>query len=138
SGTMTIAGASITAATVQVDMTTLTSDEAQRDDQMRHQALETQRFPTATFKLTAPIALGAVPTAGEKIAVRATGDLTLHGTTRQVVFPLEASRSGAIIVVTGSVDVKFADFGIAKPTSFKVLSVEDHGLIELQLFFSHA
>jgi hypothetical protein len=35
-------------------------------------------------------------------------------------------------------EITFADFGIAKPTSFLVLSVQDHGTLELQLFFTHA
>jgi len=138
SGTMTIDGTTTTATSVQIDMTTLTSDESQRDSQLRMQAIETQRFPTATFKLTAPISLGSVPAPGEKVSIKATGDLTLHGVTRPVVFPLEASRTGDVIVVTGSLDVKFADHNINKPTSFKVLSVENHGLIELQLFYTRS
>jgi hypothetical protein len=32
----------------------------------------------------------------------------------------------------------FADFGFQGPSSFAVLSVEDHGVMELQLHFRHA
>ena len=35
----------------------------------------------------------------------------------------------------GSIDIVFADDGIAQPTSFLVLSIEDHGTMELQLHF---
>jgi hypothetical protein len=34
--------------------------------------------------------------------------------------------------------VLLADYGIEKPSSFLVLSVEDHGIMELQLFFTPA
>ena len=46
--------------------------------------------------------------------------------------------SGSTIVVTGSLPIAFADYSIGKPESFKVLSIDDHGTMELQLFFSHA
>jgi hypothetical protein len=41
-----------------------------------------------------------------------------------------------VIAVTGQVDIPFADFDIAKPTSFAVLSIEDHGILEVQLFLT--
>ena len=39
------------------------------------------------------------------------------------------------MTVTGSVDILFVDYGIAQPTSFLVLSIEDHGTMEFQLDF---
>ena len=38
--------------------------------------------------------------------------------------------------MTGSTPIVFADYDIEKPTSVAVLSVEDHGEMELQLFFT--
>jgi hypothetical protein len=42
------------------------------------------------------------------------------------------------VVVVGSTEIVFADYQIAQPTAASVLSVEDHGVIELQLVFSRA
>jgi hypothetical protein len=39
---------------------------------------------------------------------------------------------------TWKVPIVFADFNIQKPTSFIVLSIDDHGVMELQLHFVHA
>ena len=39
------------------------------------------------------------------------------------------------MTVVGSIDTTFADYDIAQPTSFLVLSIEDHGITELQLHF---
>ena len=61
-----------------------------------------------------------------------------HGVTKSVEIPLQAKLSGNVIVVTGSLEVAFADYGIQAPNSFAVLSVEDHGTMELQLLFTHA
>jgi polyisoprenoid-binding protein YceI len=135
-GTFTIDGKEIPKAEFTVDMSTLTSDEDRRDNAIRNQAIETSRFPTATFTLTEPIPLEQVPAEGTKISVDATGDLTLHGVTKQVTIPLEAQRTGNVIAVTGQLDIPFADFDIAQPTSFAVLSVEDHGILEVQLFLT--
>jgi polyisoprenoid-binding protein YceI len=138
SGTLTLQGTTVTAVEVTANLATLKSNDDRRDGQLHRQALETDQFPTATFKLTQPIDLGAAPAEGQAVSVTAIGDLTLHGQTKSVQIPLKAKRAGGVIVVTGSLEITFADFGIAKPTSFLVLSVQDQGTLELQLFFTRA
>src|SRR5206468_7974334 len=122
---------------VTVDMTTLQSDKAQRDDQLRERGLETDRFPTATFTLTQPIEVGEAPKDGEAIELTAVGDLTLHGVTKQVSVPLQAVLSGGEIQAVASLDVALADYDIEKPTGFLILSIADTGTIELHLLFQH-
>ncbi len=68
----------------------------------------------------------------------ANGQLTLHGVTKDVQVPLKAKLSGDVIAVTGSLPIVFADYGISAPNSFAVVSIEDHGIMELQLFFTRA
>jgi len=138
SGSLTIAGTKVTAVTVDADLTGLKSDDNRRDGQLSHQGLETSTYPTATFSLTSPIDLGSVPADGAAVSVTATGKLTLHGQTKDVQIPLKAKLSGNTIVVTGSLEITFADYGISKPNSFAVLSIADTGTLELQLFFTKA
>jgi polyisoprenoid-binding protein YceI len=138
SGSLTIAGTKVTAVTIEADLTGLKSDDNRRDGQLSHQGLETSTYPTATFSLTSPIDLGSVPADGTEISVTATGKLTLHGQTKDVQIPLKAKLSGSTIVVTGSLDIAFADYGMSKPNSFAVLSIADTGTLELQLFFTKA
>jgi len=137
-GTLTIAGTKLTAASITADLTALQSDDQRRDGQLQGHGLETGTFPNATFSLTAPIDLGADPANGQEIDVTATGQLTLHGQTKTVEIPLKARLSGSIIEVVGSLPITFSDYGIVKPSSFAVLSVADQGTLELQLFFDHA
>ena len=137
-GTLTIAGTRLTAASITADLTALQSDDQRRDGQLQGHGLETGTFPNATFSLTAPIDLGADPANGQEIDVTATGQLTLHGQTKTVEIPLKARLSGSIIEVVGSLPITFSDYGIVKPSSFAVLSVADQGTLELQLFFDHA
>ena len=137
-GSLTIDGTTITAVDMTADLTTLQSDEANRDRQLQRQGIETATYPTATFTLTQPIELDAVPAEGEIVNVTATGDLTLHGVTKSVEIPLEARLEGGVITVAGSLPIQFADYNIGQPQGMIVLSVEDHGTLELQLHFTRA
>ena len=137
-GSLTATGTAISAVDMTADLTTLKSDSEQRDGRLRDDGLETARFPTATFKLTAPIELGSVPTEGQQVSATATGDLTIHGTTKSVQIPIQAQLQGGVVTVVGSIDVVFADYGFSGPSSFKVLSVEDHGIMEFQLVFARS
>ena len=134
-GSLTLEGSTLTAVGVTADLTSLQSDDDRRDGQLRRQAIETEQFPTATFKLTSPTDLGSVPADGQTIDATATGELTLHGVTKSVEVPLQARLSGDVVTVTGSIEILFADYGIEQPTSFIVLSIEDHGTMEFQLHF---
>ena len=138
SGSMTIDGTTVTAATITADLTGLKSNDDRRDGQLTHQGIETSTFPTATFTLTSPIDLGSVPADGQEVTVTAKGQLTLHGVTKDVQIPLTAQISGGVIEVAGSLPITFADYGIQKPNSFAVLSIAGEGTMELQIFFTHA
>ena len=138
SGTVTIEGMTVTAADITADLSTLKSDDDRRDNQLRRQAIETDRYPTATFSLTQPIELPAEAAQGEAVSVTATGDFTLHGVTKSVQIPLQARLESDRVILVGSLDITFADYGIEKPNSFLVLSVDDHGILELQLLLAEA
>lgn len=136
-GTLVIDGTTVTDVTIEADMTAITTNEDRRDDKVQT-ALETGEFPTATFVLTEPIELGDTGAAGETVSVQAIGELTIHGVTTPVTIPLEAQIVGDNIVVVGSLDIVFADYGVSVPSAPVVLSAEDEGVLELQLFFSQA
>lgn len=137
SGNLVLAGTTISNVDVTADLTRLRSDDDRRDGRLHEQAIETDRFPQATFKLTTPIDLGTAPADGATFTATATGELTLHGVARTVTFPVEARLAGDVVTVTGSIDIAFADYAIERPTSFLVLSIEDHGILEFHLHFRH-
>jgi polyisoprenoid-binding protein YceI len=137
-GTLNLDGSAITAVEVEADLTTLRSDSDMRDGQLGRQGLETDQFPTATFVLAEPIDLGAVPVDGGTISVTGVGDLTLHGVTKRVEMPLEARLSDNVVTVVGSLPIAFSDYGMTAPESMRVLSIDENGVMELQLHFSRA
>ena len=137
-GSLTFDGAAITSVEIEADLRRLVSDDSRRDRALGSQGLEINDYPTASFSLTQPIALDAVPAEGDTIAVDAVGELTIHGVTNEVTIPLEGQRTGGFVVVVGSIEIVFADYGMDTPSAFIVVSIEDFGLMELQLVFEPA
>lgn len=135
-GTLEGSGTTITAVDIIADMTTITTDNGARDNAMRSQALETGDFPTATFTLAEPIELGSIPAEGIAVSTIAIGDLTIHGVTQRVEFPLDAQVQSGSVVAAGQLLVQLADFNITAPTAPIVASVEDEAILELSLVFS--
>ena len=137
-GQLTIDGTTLQSGTISVDLTTIHSNQARRDPAIQR-SLETGSFPTATFELTKPVDFGGVPADGQTVTVDATGEiLTIHGTTKELTIPLQAQVVNGRIAVVGSAPLTFTDFGITMPTAPVVVSVEDNGTIEFQLFFSRS
>lgn len=136
SGTFQFDGSTITGGEIVADLTTLQSDKAQRDQALQRQSLQTTTYPTATFVLTEPIDLDAGALEGGAFEATAEGKLTIHGVTREVSIELQGQVVGDRLVVVGSLPITFADYSIATPTSFNVLSIEDEGVMELQLAFA--
>ena len=134
-GTAEISGTTVAAVDVEVDMATFTSDESQRDRQFQGRIMETSEFPTATFTLTEPIDLGALPADGEQITVEATGDLTMHGVTKSITFELTAVLTGSTFAANATIPITFTDYGIDDPSGGPA-SVGTDGELELLLVFS--
>ncbi|MBD8728759.1 YceI family protein [Frigoribacterium sp. NBH87] len=127
-GTITVDGSSVSAATIDVDVASIATDSGNRDEYFRGTALQTDQFPTATFTLTQPID-AAVPADGEVATTEATGELTMHGVTQQVTVPLQAALSGDGVQISGSIPVTFSDYGVQAP-DLGFVSVEDSGTVE--------
>jgi len=85
--------------------------------------------------LTQPVDVGSVPVEGQRVTAAATGDLTIHGVTRQVTLDLQAQLQNGVLVVVGSTDVTFSDYGVTAPTAPIVAGVDDHAVVEVQLYF---
>ena len=134
SGTLVIAGESVTSVEIEVDLTTLRTDDSRRDGAVQR-ALGTSQHPTATFSLSEELHIEGAVEFGESISLMASGDLTVNGITQPVTIDIEAQLVGSLIAVVGSVEITFADFDVTVPQVPIVLSAEDHGIMEFQLLF---
>ncbi len=134
SGTLEAEGSTIQSAVIEVDLTTITSDQPRRDPAIQR-ALDTVTYPTAVLETREPVDLGAIPVDGEPFAASLPGTLTIRGTSQDVDVQITGQRVGDVVVVVGTLPVDFTSFGVTMPTAPIVLSVEDTGDLEWQLFF---
>lgn len=132
-GSLTVTDQAMTAAEITVQVAEIASDNGQRDRQFSGRIMNADQYPTATFTLTAPIALDTLPAGDASVALSATGDLTLHGTTKQVTFPITVQRTDAGLAATGTIDITYQDYGINNPSISGFVSVGDSGTIEFLL-----
>ena len=142
-GSITLAasgdGAQLTDGSIEVDTTTIESDESRRDDRLRSEGLETDEFPSATFTITAPVEIPATAVAGEATDITLVGDLSLHGVTRSVEIPAQARLADGQIQVAGSITFPLADFDITAPNiGGFIVSIADEGALEFLVVFEKA
>lgn len=134
-GTMRIEGTTVTAAKVVVNMQTVTCNCVH--DPKYHDMLDTDVYPTSSFELTRPIALGSIPAEGQVVRTPVTGNFTIHGVTREVTFSLDAVRQAGRVAVTGRIPVKLEDYNIESPDGGPFGSLSDC-FIELLVAFDRA
>ena len=135
SGSVTIAGTTVTAAEVTGDLTRMESDDGRRDGRVRSTF---SPDAAATFTLLGPVDVGTVPAAGQVSEALATGELTVDGVTREVEVALQATVIDGRLVVAGSTVISLSDFEVTAPSAPIVLSVSDEATVEWQLFLAPA
>ena len=133
-GSLTIQETTLLSTVFEIDIASIKSDSSKRDSQFTGNIMDAATYPTATFRLLTPIDLGSVPSDNQNITATAEGELTLHGVTQLVSFDVTAKIANGIIGVLGSIDITFADYGIANPSNAFV-TTGDTGLLEFVLAF---
>ncbi len=119
-----------------VDLRQLKSDEGRRDNYIRRNTLETDRYPTVAFVPAEVRGLsGPVPQTGAA-TLEVVGDLTVRDVTRRVSWEVAVTFHGAEVAVRAATTFSFADFGLRIPRVASVLSVEDRIRLEADLLLS--
>ncbi len=141
-GSLTVSGSGTQlvadAINVEVDVSTLESDEDRRDNRIRTSGLETDSFPTATFVSTAPVTLPPNTGSGQPVKAEVTGNLTLHGVTKLVTIPVDVQLAGGQGQVVGSLKFPFSDFGMTPPSVGGFVTVESDATLEFKLLLARS
>jgi polyisoprenoid-binding protein YceI len=116
-----------------IDLRTLRSDEARRDNYVRRNTLETDRYPTVTFVPTEARRLPfPLPQRGS-VPFELVGDLTVKDATRRVTWEATASFDGPRVSLRARTAIRFGEFGLRVPRVSVVLGVEDDIRLEADL-----
>ncbi len=113
---------------ITFDLTTLSSDERDRDNFIKNDTLQVRQFPTAEFVPTKTSGLTVPLATSGTFAFTLTGNITIRGKTKEVTFDVTAKREGGDLTATATANPswKFGDFGMTAPSvPFRVLSVTD-------------
>jgi len=116
-----------------IDLRMLRSDEARRDNYLRRNTLETDRYPHAVFVPSEVRGLPVpLPQTGT-VSFDLVGDLTIRDATRRVTWEASATIHGQDLSVQARTAFRFADFALRVPRVSSVLSVEDNIRLETDL-----
>lgn len=116
-----------------VDLRTLQSDEARRDNYLYTNTLQTETFPLATFVVASIEGLSGPLTDGQTATMQLVGDLTLHGVTRPAIWDAEVTLDGDTLTGTASTTFLMADYNIEEPVVGPVASVDEEIRLEVDI-----
>jgi polyisoprenoid-binding protein YceI len=121
-----------------VDLRQLRSDEPRRDNYVRRNTLETERYPTVVFVPTVLSGLTVPPPRTGTATFEILGDLTVRDVTRPVTWKASATFGDRDLAIRASTAFRFGDFGLRIPRVSVVLSVEDDIRLEADLALRRA
>jgi polyisoprenoid-binding protein YceI len=116
-----------------VDLRTLSSDQPRRDNYVRRNTLETERYPTAVFVPLEVRGLSVPLPRSGSATVELVGDFTVRTVTRRTTWQATATFNGAEVDARARTAFRFGDLGLHIPRVASVLSVEDDIRLELDL-----
>jgi polyisoprenoid-binding protein YceI len=132
-GTVTVVGDEVTAASFRVDLTTVKVSGKTQQPQFVT-SLDTRHHPIATFTLARPVMLGSAFTSGATVTATAVGRLTLRGVSRMTALTFRSRRDGATLRAVGSIPIAFSGWQIKGPKGYGIFgSLDNHGVAEFRL-----
>ncbi len=115
-----------------VDLRTMRSDDARRDNYLYNNTLQTGTYPVATFVLSTVEGLGG-PLSEQETTFRLIGNFTVHGVTKLVSWDVTASRKGDAIVGRATTVFKMPEFAITPPKVGPVVFLDETVKLEIDL-----
>jgi polyisoprenoid-binding protein YceI len=114
----------LTKVDVTVDLTSLQTDSAMRDNHVQ-QSLETDQFPSAEFTSTNVTGLPAIYTSGQTITFQMIGNLKLHGVTNKETFNVTGKVTGNSLTGSATTSIFMTDFGVQPPDLANIAIVDN-------------
>ncbi len=116
---------------LEVDLSTLASDQERRDNYIRENIFQTD--PIATFVVDGLADLPDEYQDGEIVTRDVTGTMTIRGVARPLTFAVEARMEAGTLQLLGRTDFTWADFEIPPPNVGPIVQVEDNVHLEVLL-----
>lgn len=114
---------------MRVDLRTLKSDSPRRDNAIRRQWLESDKYPYADFVSTDALNLPESYAEGEQVTFTLVGDMTVRDVTKPVEWTVVGTLQGNTVTGEATTVIKMSDFGFAAPDIGGVLKAEDEAAL---------
>ena len=115
-----------------VDLLSLISDEEERDEFLRTNSLESEKFPLAELVVRGTPGLPwPIPCQGEAV-IQLVGDMTVHGVTSPLTWDATVQFRPDAVKGLMETSFPFSTFDMKRPKKFFILSVDDNIRLELQ------
>lgn len=115
------AGTGAASGEIRVDALSAKTGNGSRDNTLKEDVLETERFPLFVF--TPEKLVGTLPESGEA-TVELRGTLELHGASHPLALAAKVTREGNRITLASDFPVPYVEWGLHNP-SFLFLKVDD-------------
>ena len=116
-----------------VDLRTLQSDQAKRDNYLYNNTLEAEKYPLATFVLRGIEGIAAPLADGEETTLTLIGDLTLRDVTKVVAWEATVTKEGDALTGAAATVFEMPEFSITPPSVPVVLSLDETVRLEIDL-----
>lgn len=117
---------------LQVDLRTLTSDNAMRDQALRMQWLQSNTYPYAVFVAKEVQGLPADAVQGQPYTFKVSGDMTIRNITKPVTFDITVTLNGTTLTGEGTTQIYMKDFGFNPPEILGRFTVSDPATITIK------
>jgi polyisoprenoid-binding protein YceI len=128
----------ITAASFNVAVNTLTSDRSMRDEKIHEIGLESSRYPTARFALSTPLTVSASALKGNVAHASVTGTFNIHGISKKETLPVEIGLSGSTFEAVGALTFPWSEFSMTAPSIGGFVNVTEKATMEFDLHLQRA
>jgi polyisoprenoid-binding protein YceI len=121
----------VAALNITVDLRTLQTDAARRDNYVRQNTLQTDTYPYTTFVSVSTQGLPANYSDGQTVHFQLVGNLTMHGKTNKEVFDVQGKVVGNTITGKATSTIYMTDFGIQPPNLANIAIAQNKVVVTL-------
>jgi len=132
SGELVVQDGTLKPSKVTVDLTSLSSDSAKRDDALKTKGLHTNKFPLAEFEIVG-VEGDQLIFGEEGPTFTLLGTMTIHGTSRPLTFQASAGAELDSVLISAVAQFNMTDFGIEPPSVLGLISVEEEIQLHVEL-----
>ena len=116
--------------TIIVDISQFKSDKPRRDNAIRTEWLESEKYPNAVFVPTEVKGLPDSYTLGQEIPAQILGTLKIRDVTKPATFAAKLRLDGDALMGTATTTILMTDFGFEPPSILGMLKAENEVKLE--------